>query len=386
MEFDAFSVNKFDPVIDELRYGYALMDKLNEIHKFESKSETRKDKNSKLEFVAVNANNLKEENIDFREMDQKLRQVNEKLTAENQILRSQTDNLMKKLNESNKIYAFYENERDEYSRMTLEIEQLRLRIRTLKKDNSRRCDENAKILAENERLQNVNKRMKRDLDICGKKTSKVVKLIRCQRKKSKEILKLKEEKEKLRKAYDKVCNENENHMKIIGALNGHNNNIEKELETLQELLKTFADYEVIRNQNATTLSENTRLRQEIETLRKVLEMCREKSKLYDTVRGENAKIMSENDRLQNCLKIMRIESDKKENQANHQHDDKTKLSNEIAVLRQVNEEIIKDLERVRENHREVSKKYNDLKALNQQQMGSSTQISHSEQNRRHADR
>lgn len=352
MEFGALSVNKFDPIIDELRYGYALMDKLNEINKLKSKSE--------------------EEKFDFREMDQK---ANEKIITENQYLRSQNENLQTKLNESNKIYAFYENERNEYSRMTLDIEQLRLRIKTLKMDNNRRCDENVKILAENKRLQNVNKYMKKELGIRGRKTSKVVKLIRCQRKKSKEILKQKEENEKLREAYDKVCNEKETLMKMNGTLSSHNNNIEKELKSLKEKLEIFADYDVIRSQNATTLIENTRLQQEVETLTKVLEMCREEMKLYDTIRGENSKIMSENDRLQNCLKIMRIELDKKRIHANYQFDDKTKLSDEIAALRQANEGIIKDLERARENHREMSKKYNDLKTLNRQQMISSTQTS-----------
>lgn len=95
-----------------------------------------------------------------------------------------------------------------------------------------------------------------------------------------------------------------------------------------------------------------------EEMREVRKERSEQSAKRKHIRDENGIILGEQDRIEN----MKQGFDGCKVKTDH---DNAELLKENATLRQVNQDISKELEHARERHQCVTKKYNDLKALSQ---------------------
>lgn len=113
---------------------------------------------------------------------------------------------------------------------------------------------------------------------------------------------------------------------------------------------------------------------------------------YDSIREENAKVLSENDRLRCRIENLEKELDSCSDETticgyhDIHRDGNAILSKKNARLGQINKQITEELHRARENHRIVSKHYNDLKAPSAENTGPSAEVAFSEMDERHVDR
>lgn len=303
---------------------------------------------------------LRAENKNLIEAYEIIREANEKIIAENEQFRQHNKSMQVKVEKKLRICTDYKGMQNRYASISIENDRLHERIENLKRE---KCyDGNVELLNDNRHLKNVNKHMKKELLICAEKIAEVTKLVRSHRKNSKKWHQFQEKSECAKKkffdVYDDVCMENENLLQINDALRSHNECIENALKTMREKFEKFADYDDIHDQHTIVANENVRLRHEIENMKKEMREVREErneqSAKRKHIRNENGKILSEYDRIET---------------------DHAELLEENAILRQVNQDILKELEHAREKHQCVTKKCNDLKALNQKDNGSSDAVS-----------
>lgn len=307
-----------------------------------------------------------------------VRATNERIEAHNKDLQHQNELNLAVIDEKNEMCAVFENICEKYTKLAIKNDGLEERVKLMRKENL--CMQNSKKIGDRRRILNIKKNMKQELDGCKKKVTKVQKICSDHTRKTQELLEMVKEKNQF---YDEVRIENEYLTQVNEDLSDANEVVNKKFEILKEKFDSFIrkDYDEIRSENASTMTENDSLRREIETMRKELEICVGKNELcadYDTVCADNAKYASENIRLRCRIGSLRKELESCKDEINTicgyqdiHRDDNTKLSKENAVLRQVNKQIKEEIERVRENHRIVSKKYNDLKTLSVQDIGPS---------------
>lgn len=322
-----------------------------------------------------------------------IRSRNEEVVTLNNYLQHQNEMMQAEIDEKNKMCVDSENVCEQYTKLAIENDCLREYVELMRKES--RCAKKSNQLGDQRRILNIKRNLKQELDVCKKKVAKVHKICRDHSKKTKELLKLHEEREQF---YEEVSIENEYLIQLNENLSSANEVDNKKYETLREKFDSLVRTKYNESTEiASTMTENDSLRREIETMREELETCVEKIENerradYDSICEENAKISGENDRLRcriECLK-KELDSCKEEKAIGGYHDthrdENAKLSKDNAMLRHVNKQIKEELERALENHRIVSKKYNESQTLSVQTTGPSDEVELSEINLRNEDR
>lgn len=328
-----------------------------------------------------------------------IRSTNEKILTLNKDLQHQNELMQAEMDEKNKMCVEFDNVCEQYTKLAVENDRLQECIELSRQ--KMRCVKNSKQLGDQRRILNIKKNLKHELDVCKKKVAKVHKICRDHTRKTKALLKFHEERDQY---YDEVCIENEYLMQMNDDLRSDNEVIDTKFASLREQVDALRgkldspmlkEYNEIRVGNATIMTENDSLRREIETMRDEMKMCVAKNDLcadYDSILEENAKVLIENDQLRCRIENLKKELDSCSDETTicgyHDiHRDKNaKLSKENARLHQINKRITEELHRARENHRLVSKQYNDLKTPSAQNPGPSAEVAFCEMDERDVDR